>query len=354
MRLTGGGMSAAQTPEAMPPLRVAASGICCAVGYNAPASIAAIRARLNHFRETDFVDDAGEPLRAAMLYGVPVWGQRRLQHMYRAAIAECLAALPHDPARPFPPVILIGAEHDRGERFVLGMDELLRNNCPEGGYAPDTYRMCLGKAGIADALRMAGEIFSKPGASEYIVIVGIDSFLDAATIDRFLQAQRIRCSTNLDGFIPGEAGAAIALSRRPGKEPSLWIEGLGQSHEPATPEGGIPLLAHGLTQALRQAIENAGAQASDYLFHASGVSGEQWYFKEASLAMDRVMTHKAASFPHRLVCQSVGEIGAACGPLALGWIAREMMPDDVLGHRGLLHFANDNGQRAALALHYRK
>jgi 3-oxoacyl-[acyl-carrier-protein] synthase-1 len=338
----------------MRPLRVVASGICCAVGYDAPASIAAIRAHLNHFRESGFVDDAGEPIHAAMLYEVPVWGEQRLQHMYRAAMTECLAALPEDPGRPFPSIILIGAEYERGERFAQGMEKLLWANRPEDGYTPGSYWLCRGKAGIADALRMANEIFAKASAPEYVIIVGVDSFLDAATIDHFLQKQRIRCSTNPDGFIPGEAGAAIALSRKPGRQASLWIEGLGQSHEPATPEGTAPLLARGLTQAMRQAIDNAGGQPSDYLFHASGIGGEQWYFKEASLAMDRVMTQKVESFPHRLPCQSVGEIGAACGPLTLAWIASEMGPGDFLGNRGLVHFANNNGQRAALAVHYRE
>lgn len=339
------------------PLRVVASGICCAVGFTADASIAAIRAHINHFRETDFVDDAGQPITASMLYEIPVWGEQRLQHMYRAVMAECLSALPEnpDPEGLLPPVILIGAELGRGARFARSMEWLLRTNRPSEGYDPRAQYICQGKAGIANALQIAHEILSTPNAPKYVIIAGIDSFLDAATIEYFIHRQRIRCSTNPDGFIPGEAGAAIALSTKAGKEPSLWIEGVGQAQEQARPEGGAPpLLARGLTQALRNAIEDAGTQDTDYMFHASGVSGEQWHFKEAALAMDRVMTQKRDTFPHRLVCQSVGEVGAACGPLALAWIASEMGEDDILGHRGLLHFANEDGQRSALAIHYRK
>jgi len=338
------------------PLRVVSSGVCCSVGNNAPATCAAIRARLNHFRETDFLDDAGEPVNAAELFDVPVWGEQRLQYMYRTAMTECLEGLEGGPnleTDSLPPIILIGAERDRGERFKRSIDKLLRNNRPSGGYDEDTYQMHLGKAGIVNALRMASIIFSTPKPPEYVIVVGVDSFLDAPTIDRYLRAQRLKCSTNADGFIPGEAGAAIALSAKPGKEPSLWIEGVGHGQEEASPEGDVPLRAVGLTNALRAAMEDAGAQSSDFLFHASGVSGEQWYFNEAALAMDRVMTHKAEAFPHRLVSQSVGEIGAACGPLALAWIGSEMAVGD-LGHRGLLHFANDDGARSALAVHFRK
>jgi 3-oxoacyl-[acyl-carrier-protein] synthase-1 len=346
-------VSVADEAQTNIPLRVVTGGICCAVGFSAAASIAAIRAHINHFRETDFVDDAGEPINAAMLYEVPVWGEQRLQYMYRTVMSECLTVLPED--APVPPIILIGAERERGARFARGMEMLFQNNLPAGGYDSRTQGIRRGKAGIAEALQKAREIFSAPDAPEYVIVAGIDSFLDAATIEHFVQAQRILCSTNPDGFIPGEAGAAIILSAKAGKDAALWIEGVGQAHEEASPEGGeTPLRAQGLTQALRHAIEDAGSQIADYTFHASGVSGEQWHFKEASLAMDRVMTQRRAQFPHRLVCQYVGEVGAACGPLVLAWIGSEMGPDDVLGQRGLLHFANENGQRSALAVHYRK
>ncbi|WP_157659191.1 hypothetical protein [Thauera butanivorans] len=76
------------------PLRVASAGVCCSVGNDTASTSAAIRARLNHFRQGSFVDTAGEPINVAMLYDVPTWGQSRLQHMYRSAMTECLAGLP--------------------------------------------------------------------------------------------------------------------------------------------------------------------------------------------------------------------------------------------------------------------
>ncbi|WP_341645992.1 hypothetical protein [Thauera sp. SDU_THAU2] len=227
------------------------------------------------------------------------------------------------------------------------------NNRPEEDYDPRTILGCLGKAGIADALLGASKMFAGEAAPEYVIIVGVDSFLDAASIEHLLTQGRIRCSTNPDGFIPGEAAAAIALTTRQAGEHALWIEGVGTAHEPASPfDEATPLRATGLTRALRNALQSANWNADDLLFHASAIGGEQWYFKEAALAMDRVMTRKVPHFPHRIVAQSVGEIGAAFGPLILSWIGAEMTPDD-LGARGLLHLANDNGQRAALAIHHR-
>lgn len=197
-------------------------------------------------------------------------------------------------------------------------------------------------------------MFAGKAPPEYVIIAGVDSFLDAASIEHFLAQERIRCSINPDGFIPGEAGAAIALTPRQSNEHAIWIEGVGTAHERASPSNDdTPLRATGLTDALRNAIQSANWSTDDLLFQASAIGGEQWYFKEAALAMDRAMTRKVAHFPHRVVAQSVGEIGAAFGPLILSWIGTEMAPDD-LGTRGLLHLANDNGQRAALAIHHHR
>lgn len=345
-------MNKTHISQTMVPMRIVASGICCSVGFHSGAALAAIRARLNHFCESEFMDETGAPLRAAMLYKVFVWGQQRLQLMYRSAMTECLSVLPEKTDEQLPPVILIGAEGERGERFAKSMDQLLHNNTPVDGYDRHTQRISAGKAGIGQALLMASQIFSELHPPEHVVIAGVDSYLDAAAITHYLQTQRLRCSTNSDGFIPGEAGAAIALSTRPSKRPALWIEGIGQAHEAASPDNDIPLRAQGLTKALRHALTSAGREITDYGFHASGVSGEQWYFKEASTAIDRIMTTKVPGFPHRLISQSTGEIGAACGPLTLAWVEHEMEIDQALGRRGLLHFGNDNGTRCALAVHY--
>jgi len=336
------------------PLRVTSTGICCAVGNYSAAVSAAIRGRLNLFQPSDFRDETGSPIKLSMLHEVSVWGQARLQHMYRLAMTECLAGLALSDDQPLPPIILIGAERERGVRFHRDMVYLLSSNRPEEDYDPHTALGCLGKAGIAEALIGANQIFAGESPPEYVIIVGVDSFLDGASITHFLEQERLLCASNPDGFIPGEAAAAIALTPQPSDKPTLWVEGIGTAHEPASPlNNEIPLRGIGLTQALRTAIQSSGRSAEDFLFHASAISGEQWYFKEAGLAMDRVMTEKMAKFPHRTVAQSVGEIGAAFGPLMLSWIGDEMKPqDDNLGPRGLLHFANDNGQRAALAVHY--
>jgi len=333
-------------------LRIAAQGACCAVGNSAPAAVAAMRAHLGHFSPSSFSDDAGRPIPAALLYQVPLNGRERLRHMYRMAVEECLSCLPLDPDAPLPPTILLGGE--RGAREAKRLDWLLQTSRPEDGHDKRTCRMAAGKAGIGAALRKAREIFAAPNAPEYVVIAAVDSFLEPEAIAPFIESRRILCSTNSDGFMPGEAGAAIALTPRPSGQPALWIEGVGIGTEPASPESSDPpLIGQGMTEALRAAIAEAGRPPRDYTFQAAGYSGEQWYFKEASLALTRVIDENMPVFDTRLICEAVGEVGAACGPLGLAWVGHEMSLG-LLGQRGLLHLSNHHGgERAALALHYR-
>jgi len=334
------------------PLRIAAQGVCCAVGNSAPAAVAAMRAQLSHFSPSPYLDDASQSIPGALLYQVPLEGRERLRHMYRMATEECLASLPLDPDAQLPPIILLGGE--RGDSAAKRLDWLLRTCQPEDGYDKRTCRMAAGKAGLGAALRQAREILAAPDAPEYVLVVAVDSLLESKAIAPFIAKHRILCTTNSDGFIPGEAGAAIALTAKPSGQPALWIEGIGLGHEPASPESNDPpLIAQGLTEALRAAIAEAGAPSGEYSFQAPAFSGEQWYFKETSLAIGRVITDNAGVFDTKPICISVGEVGAACGPLGLAWVGHEMSLG-LLGTRGLLHLSNHHGgERAALALHYR-
>jgi len=342
---------AAHSPTAALPLRVAAQGVCCPVGNSVPAAVAAMRASLAHFSPTPYHDDANRAISGSSLYEVPLTGRERLRHMYRMAAEECFASLALDDDAPLPPIILLGGE--RGERETERLDWLLETCRPEGGHDKRTCRMAAGKAGIAAALQRARDILTGPDAPEFVVVIAVDSLLEPEAITPFIESRRILCSTNSDGFVPGEACAAIALTIKPDDQPALWIEGIGTGSEPASPESNDPpLIAKGLTDALRGAISEASAPARDYTFHAPAYSGEQWFCKETSLALCRVMTEAPKEFDTRVICLSLGEVGAASAPMTLIWTGAEMALG-ILGDRGLLHFSNNDSQRAALAVRYR-
>ena len=63
------------------------------------------------------------------------------------------------------------------------------------------------------------------------MICGVDSYLTTLTIAHYLAERRLLTPDNPNGFIPGEAAAAI-LCARPGRGP-LRLLGLGLAREPA-------------------------------------------------------------------------------------------------------------------------
>jgi len=332
------------------PVRIASRGICCSVGFYAAAAIAAIRANVNNFCETSFIDYQGEPIRGAMLYQTNIWGEQRLQYMFDTALEECLYGLGAAGEEPLP-ILVLGPEQIRGSGY-RDWAERCRNTLARGGH-PQSRLFSLGKAGIGTLVREAQKIFSMPKPPDYVIALGLDSYFEPAAIQQFLADDRLYCSANSDGFIPGEAACAVALTPLQGDDKALWIDGIGEASEKAGIMNDEPLLAQGLTKAIRGAIEEAGYKVSGCAFHASGVNGEQWYFKEAALALTRVLEERVESFPHYLVCQATGETGAACGPLTLAWMAEVMGRRDGPGTQGILHFSNDDALRCALAVQYR-
>jgi len=310
-------------------------------------------ARINHFRETEFVCDLGQPIVGGALHQVQAWGAERLSAMLTAVVDECLesaaAAQPSQTA-----VVLLCAEPQRPGMPRQHLLQTLAQLQQQLGLH-DACVLCeYGKGGIAKALQLAVDLLNHATGPANILLVGLDSLLDAGAIEDFVALQRIATRSSPDGFIPAEAAAAVLLSRRGPAEPALWIDGIAGAAEAWRLDGDKPMRARGLTQAIRVATAMAGAAVSELDFQATGMTGEGWYAKEAAMAMSRCMEHTKAEFPHLMVAQFAGETGAASAVLTLAWLAGAMgHPYFSPGRSALLHFAGDDGQRAALVVRHR-
>lgn len=340
-------------PVASKALRIVARGMCCAVGHSAPVATAAIRARMNHFRDTDFVDESGQPLIGASLFDVKPWGADRYRLMLQAVLNECTARAPLRNQSADTAIVLLCAEASRPGSARQWAQSALSTVVRDGGYHAASQLVPLGKAGVTHALTCARQSLHTERAPRYVILAGVDSYLEAPVIGGLLGHERLLSTANRDGFIPGEAAAAVALTTAPGPEPALWIDGLGEADEEASVTGEQPLRAIGLSAALRAAARDAGCRLDALDFHASGASGEQWYFRETGLALARALEQRVETFTQLIASQFVGEVGAACAPLTLAWLADVMPRADGPGHRALVHFSNDDGRRAALIVNYR-
>ena len=355
-RLIGENSSEEARPE-WTPLRIVSRGMCCAVGHNAPAATAAINARMNHFRETEFVD-AGVFIMGGAIYGVDEWGAERLHRMARTVMEECLARFADIDIKQVA-VVFVAAEPQRPgmprEHLSYALQTFMGQGDAENSpFHAKSYWAGYGKGGIALAMADAAALLNTPQAPKYVLIVAVDSMLDAAAIEQFLGLERLSTAQNADGFIPAEGAAALLLTCEASNELALWIDAVAIAKEDWQLGSDTPLRGNGLTQAMREVVKKANTEVAEMDFHASGMTGESWYAKEVSLALSRSMERKKPEFPHLIAARSVGETGAASPLITLAWLANIMgRSSGSPGQQGLVHFAGDDGRRSALVVRYR-
>ena len=141
--------------------------------------------------------------------------------------------------------------------------------------------------GGVKAVERAGQLLADGAPS--CVIAGVDSLLVGLTLDAYHKAGRLLTEVNSNGFIPGEAAAAVLVGPTNSPEPRLTCRGLGYGSEPAPILSEEPLRADGLRGAIIDAFQDASATWADIDYRITDANGEQYWFKEASLALTRTM-----------------------------------------------------------------
>lgn len=343
----------------MKPIAILASGMVTCVGLDSPSSCAAIRCALDNFSETRFMDKGGEWIIGAQVPLEQPWrGLPKLVHMVVPAIRECLAHLGN--VRPDQiPLLLCVAEKERPGRLEGLDDQLLQDVQAELGvrFHPRSSTIAKGRVGGAIALGAARQLIYEERIP-LCLIAGVDSLLVAGTLAAYEEKDRLLTSQNSNGFIPGEAGAAILVCRpdsipaspSPRVSASLLCLGIGTGQEKATMDSELPLRADGLVQAFKAAFVDAGCGFEQVDYRQTDANGEQYWFKEAALAMTRAMRTRKESFYLCHIADSVGETGAAAVPCTLGTALAGSRKNYAPGPGVLCHFGNDGGERAAMVI----
>lgn len=128
---------------------------------------------------------------------------------------------------------------------------------------------------------------------------------------------------------------------------------MGLAREAATISSGEPLRADGLRAAIFAALEEAGLAMHDMDWRMTDVSGEQYYFKEAALAMTRTLKQRVEEMDIEHPAECVGETGAAALPIMLGAALAAHRKGYAKGPSVLAHLSDDAGARAAIVLRYK-
>jgi 3-oxoacyl-[acyl-carrier-protein] synthase-1 len=311
-----------------------------------------MRAKLSNPTETRFMDSTGTWI---IGHAVPLeqpWrGLTKLAKMAAMAIDECLAEIPRA-EWPAIPLVLCVAERERPGRLGGIDDQLFIDIAAEldTQFAPTSRVIGQGRVGVAVALAHARRLIYEQGA-RYVLVAATDSLLSWPTLSHYETRDRLLTERNSNGFMPGE-GAGALLITAPTADPELLCTGIGFAVEAAHIDSGEPLRADGLSAAIKSALSEAGCEMHDFDFRVTDVSGEQYYFKEAALALSRTLRKRKEEFDVWHPAESTGEPGAAAGVSLISLSDAGCKRGYVPGSNIVAHLGNDAGERAAMTLQF--
>jgi 3-oxoacyl-[acyl-carrier-protein] synthase-1 len=332
------------------PVAILGCGMMTGVGLTAEASCAAIRCGIDNFQETRFIAYGNEWIIGSEVPLEQPWrGIARLARLLAGPLRECLDLVPEVPTESIP-VLMCVAEEDRPGRLRGLGNPLFLEACGLLGvrFHPDSRVIAQGRVGGATAFHHASRMIHEDGFS-HVIVAGVDSYLVALTLRAYDERERLLAPANSNGFIPGEAGAALLIGR-PKAGQGLICLGFGFAVEKATIESEEPLRGDGMVKALKQALAAAGLTMAEIGYRIADLSGEQYRFKEADLAVSRILRgrHDFQDLWHPADC--IGETGAAAVPSMLAVALVAARKGYAAGDLVLAHCGNDDGRRAAIVL----
>lgn len=323
------------------------------VGLSAPATCAAIRCSIDNFQETRFMDDGGEWIIGSSVELEQPWrGETKLIKMAAAVIQECLDQN-HKIKPEDTPLLLCLSEPERAGRVIEDdnqfFDKLQKELKIE--FHQKSRIIAMGHVSIGIALQRARELIEEY-KTEHILIAASDSYLVAPTLMDYQEKERLLTSNNSNGFIPGEAAAAIVVEPV-GNQSGLYCKGIGFGVEQAHIDSEEPFRADGLTTAIKESLKDANCEMGDLDFRISDVAGEQYHFKEATLALGRTLRKRKPEFDIWHPADCVGEVGSVASLVMVIVFKTANEKFYSAGKNVVAHVGNDDGKRAAWIMKWR-
>ena len=334
-------------------------GAVTAVGLTAARSCAAIRAAITGFADVGFFHHHPEPIPligARVLLGPDPEEDDTFNRLVRLAAAAVRGCLDDSGVDPGHAALLINMrEPFREDSDVDGKDADLLAAIEETlglRFHAASAVIRQGKAGAFRGIQQSAALLSAGGVSACIT-GGVDSYLNADDVIRFEGVYRIKRDGVVRGFIPGEGAAFVALAA-PGRSwhPTAKARGEIMGVGLATEDASVTILSdghptgRGLQRALEATIRDAGIAESRIEFRVSDQNGESYHSIESSLALSRFYRTHRDECPLWVPAASVGEIGAAVGPLLVMMASTAMEKGYAPGVLAMCEASSDEGLRA--------
>lgn len=335
------------------------SGMITSVGFGAEHIAAAVRAGISNIRDSEIVNRDHQPMRLSQvpkaalkkmaLSGHPFTDrQANMLHLINTALSQLFERLPEQNMPPLPiflaaPEPLFNHDDPVDEPFLSRLFDEYKTRID-----PTTSKVfSSGRAAGLIALHEAMDCM-QAHALDHLILAGVDSY-DQALLTSLDADGRVMADNVKEGFHPGEAAAALLLSRRPDEsnERAVHIHRPGLADEEGHRYSQAPYRGDGLSTAVRQAFEQAPIQNTQSVW--STLNGERFAVKEWDVASIRNTQHFSYDFTTYHPAEHFGDIGAASAPVLLGLAAIGLMKGYVKGP-SLIWCASETAARSAASM----
>jgi 3-oxoacyl-[acyl-carrier-protein] synthase I len=338
-------------------VHIAAIAARTPIGVTAEGSAAALRARITRIQEHPFmVERGGGKLYCGRDGRLPptLLGAPRVAALVQAALAEISAKLTAHEPFPDELALLLALPE---ERPGFTRDDV-RHVSRALAAAPSAAlpglrleRVGQGHAGALEALQR-GAARVALGQAEVVLIGGVDSYLEADTLDWLDEQRRLARGGIRAGFPPGEAASIVALASASACR-ALRLPPLGEllaaecTKETRDPSAGAGLLGEALTQAIVQAAGDrfeSRAYVSDVY---CDINGERPRTTDWGFALLRVGAFLRDGTQYVTPVSACGDLGAASAAFNVALSVRAWQRGYASGPRSLIWGASWHGLRAA-------
>jgi 3-oxoacyl-[acyl-carrier-protein] synthase-1 len=358
-------------------LAITSLGMVTAVGHDVVTACAAMRAGINRFHEMDYFEaldletQSTKPVIGCAIHGYAE-GFVLVGFWIRLALG-CLEDLIKNGRLPdktdtlfWSKTGLIGVTPVINDER-LDVDEACTPNDAKEAYLKQLFEVfkypihkentdiiCHGHGGTIAAISRAQDML-KDKKLERAIILAVDTYVDAASLEWLEEHNRLKDDNNPVGLTPGEAGACFMLetfesSRKRGapvqaivKKPALAREN-NHYYSAARNQG------EALAAVVGEALKNASTPIPFDGDVISDLNGEEWRAYEFGMALVRMEGKLSPMLNMILPCESIGEIGAASGAVAVCIGARALQRGYARQDSVLIVSSSDLGQVGAVCL----
>lgn len=330
------------------------------VGLTAHSSAAAVRAGISRIGDHPFfIDKAGQPMSVAMDFFLPpeLDGPDRFFELALPALREAIRPVETFPNGQFSFPLFFGIPEPR-PGLAEGMDRILTEKLKNRKRLtlPFTDVVTFPRGHSAGLLALeAGWKYLQEGLQDFCLVGGVDTYLEAETLEWIDEGGQLKSGENRSGFFPGE-GASFCLLASADAIAKLrlevlgWVVAVASSREKNRIKTETICIGKGLTEAITGVTQKLRLPDEMVDYTICDMNGEPYRSEEFMYAVLRTHSALKDHTKFQTPADCWGDVGAASGPLMLMLGVASTIRGFGEGPRILIWNSSEGGDRAAALL----